>query len=243
MPANNMSYAKIDKDIVRVLETDELSATSIARRSRYGRTTINYRLRKLQSARMVSRSKVVGKEVFYVLNKKAANSARESRLIEVFDGPQLVQAYKYLTEAPRQSVIYCIQGAGAIRNAFKILPAGLIKTTHHGYKRKNIILKGFANKQALSTMKELDEEMIQSHIGRTVGLKLVDGDILLGSCELFCLQSVILMVNTAKRRVIVIKDKEIASLLYEILSMLYDVSNDIQVFSLNDYLKKLINHN
>jgi predicted transcriptional regulator len=80
MPANNMSYAKIDKDIVRVLETDELSATGIARRSRYGRTTINYRLRKLQSAGMVSRSKVVGKEVFYVLNKKAANSARESRL-------------------------------------------------------------------------------------------------------------------------------------------------------------------
>jgi len=37
--ANNMSYAKIDKDIVRALETNELSATGIARRSRYGRTT------------------------------------------------------------------------------------------------------------------------------------------------------------------------------------------------------------
>jgi hypothetical protein len=181
--------------------------------------------------------------VFYVLNKKAVNSARESRLVEVFTGPQLVQAYKYLTEAPRQSVIYSIQGAEAIKNAFKILPEDLIKSAHRRYKRKNIILKGFTNKQSLSTMEGLDEEMVQSHIGRTVGLKLVEGDIFLGSCELLCIQSALLLINTAKKRAIVIKDKEVAYLLFEILSMLYNISDDIQVFSLNDYLKKLISHN
>jgi len=64
---------------------------------------------------------------------------------------------------------------------------------------------------------ELDEEMIQSHIGRTVGLKLVDGDILL--VHVNCFVSVCHSYGQHRqRRVIVIKDKEIASLLYEILS-------------------------
>lgn len=238
----NMSLLKsIDKQVLKTIATKQLTVSEIARKTGFGRTTLNYRLKLLLKEKLISRSKIVGRRVFYSVNKKAVNEARESRLIEVFNGSNIVQAYKYFFEVPKNTFVYGVQGFDAIRKIIKTLPVDFLKNAHKKQKNRSVILKGFINKRALSILEDVSLEINQSHSGRTVGVKLVEGNVFMGPCEILCSQTTFLINDTAKKRALVLREKAITIFLYEIFSVFYDNSENVQVFKMNDYWDSLIN--
>lgn len=228
----------VDKKIIQALGASRLNANSLSMRTGVGKTTIQYRLSKMLEFGLIHRFFVSDRKILYGVNKKAVNEARSSNIIEVFSGVHAIQAYRDFLEAPRQSTIYSIQGTEAIERLVKSLPHGFVEGAHSRQRRKNILLKGFVNENIKSFIKSWPAEMVKSHVGRTVGLKMVDGKILSGPCEILCTDSVIMLHNTEKNRVVVIKDKEISRFIYEIIGFLYD-NLRIPVFPLNEFLKKV----
>jgi DNA-binding MarR family transcriptional regulator len=231
---------KKDQSIIRAIGATLISASKIAEKTGFGRTTVSYRLKLMEKEGLVSRKRVHGREVLYTVNKRAVNQARESRLIEVFEGSQILQAYRTMVYAKPKSVVYSVQGLDALRKLFKIFPEDYLAKVHRIQKRRNILLEGFVNKQAVDFLKDVDAKKIQSHIGRAVGVKLIEGDLFLGPCEVLCSKSAFLICNLKKKQAIILKEKQMAGLLFEILALLYHISDQVRVFHLNDYLKRLM---
>lgn len=227
----------IDRNIVKSIGSGSLSASEISRKTHVSRTTISYHLKGLLSRKMISKSAIVGRKILYSVNKKAINEARESRLVEVFTSQDMIHAYRYFFEAPKNTPIYSIQGHDAIYKISKILPPDFIKKAHVTQKRRSIIIRGFAPKSVLPILKSLDKDLIQSHIGRTVGLKLVDNGVLMGDCEILCRKTIFLISDTTKKRALILKDKSITKFLYEIMAMFYDNYDNAKIIRLNDFLK------
>lgn len=236
-----MSMLKqIDKQIIKTIGPRIFTASEIARKTGFNRTTLNYRLKILLAEKMISKSEAIGRKIFYSVNKKAVNEARESRLIEIYSGKNIMQAYKYFYEAPKHTIGYGVQGFDAIRNILKIIPADILKNVHKKQKNRNIILKGFANKKALSLLKDVSLEMNRSHAGRAIGIKLIEGDAFMGPCEAMSIQDTFLITDISKKRALVIREKTITKFLYEILSAFYDNSENMQIFKMNEYWESLI---
>jgi hypothetical protein len=98
------------------------------------------------------------------------------------------------------------------------------------------------NKKVLDIFSKMDKDLIKSHIGRSLGIKLALQDkLLLGSGEIMAVPDFILLANPKSKRTIVIKDKNIAGIIYETLEMLFDAfeSEGKGSFDLNKYLKGL----
>ncbi len=227
-----------DKKIIQALGARRLNANSLSEKTSIGKTTIQYRLGKMLENGLIQRFVISERKILYGVNKKAVNEARSSNIIEVFSGAHAIQAYRDFLESPKQSTIYSIQGMEAIERLVKSLPQGFVAGAHNRQKRKNILLKGFVHENIRQTIKAWPSEIVKSHIGRTVGLKMVEGKILRGPCEMLCTESVIMFHNTDKKRVVVVKDKEISRFIYEIIGFMYD-NLQIPVFPLNEYLKQI----
>lgn len=204
----NMLEHKFDKQIIKALGREQLSATRISQRAKLGRTSVQYRLGKLLNSRLVSRLTLNKRKILYRVNKKAVNELKNTRIIEIFTGKQMVQGYEYFLQLPRYSFILGVQGLGAVQKIFKVLPTDFIKRAHAIQKRRNIIIKGFTNKKALSVFDGAETAMIKSHHGRTVGAKVVDGNIFLSSSEILSSENLLLVSNLAQKRVVVIKDEK-----------------------------------
>lgn len=228
----------IDKKIISSLGASRLDAKSISKIAGIGKTTIQYRLIKMVKIRLVRKIIISNRKILYEVNKKAVNEARDSKILEVFSGVHAIQAYRDFLEIPRQHSIYSIQGTGALDTLIKYLPKKFIQNVHNRQKRKNILIKGFVNQNIQGLINEWPVEVINSHIGRTVGLKMVGGKILKGNVEILCTDSIVMFHNTKKKRVVVIKDNEISKFIFEIVEFLYNTSN-IPVLNLNDYMSKI----
>ena len=153
----------------------------------------------------------------------------------------MVSAYNHFLNLPKETVILCVQGAGAAKGEFYGLPSPFIRIAHRVFKKKKIIIKGVINKKILEIFNILDKETIKSHIGRGIGIKIAIQDkLLLGPGEIMATPKFVLFGNPEAKRVIIIKDKSIAEIIYETLEIIFDALEEKGSFDLNQYLKELI---
>jgi DNA-binding Lrp family transcriptional regulator len=234
-----MGTDSTNNKIINALKGKKLSVTDIAKASNLVRTTVQYRVKGLLEEKVISRSHIVGRRILYVLNKIAVNEARVSRLFEVFTGPNIQHAYRYFFDAPKNTTVYSVQGVEAVNRIINILPKDFLEEAHQKQKRRNIIIKGFSNRRVLPMLKEQNVQKLKSHIGRAVGLKFIDEDLLLGPCEILCIKSAFLIVDTKKKKALVFRDKTVTSFFYEILSIFYNNFEKVEVFRLNDFFGEI----
>ena len=232
-----------DKKIISALNGKKLSVTDIAKVSNLVRTTVQYRIKGLLREKIVYKSNIIGRRVLYMLNKAIVNEARNSHLFEVFTGYNILHAYRYFFDAPKNTIIYSVQGVEAINRIIKILPREFLKEAHQKQKRKNIIIKGFSNRQVLSMLNKLNIEKLESHIGRGVGLKFINEDLFLGSCEVLSIKTALLITDTQRKKTILIKDKVITSFLHEIFSVFYNNFDKGEVFRLDHFFRETVKNN
>lgn len=227
-----------DKKILKIIGENPSYPSEIARETFIWRTTIQYRLKRLEKLGLAEKNKKGIKSVWERIYPKNWNK----NIFKVYEGNDMLDAYNHLLFLPKETVVLCVQGAGAPMKEFSGLPYSFFQEAHRVFKKKRIILKGIVNKKVLDVFNKLDNRLIKSHIGRSLGIKLTIQDkLLLGAGEIMASSGLVLLANPEAKRTIVIKDKNIAKIIYETLEILFDAFKEKGSFDLNQYLKELIN--
>lgn len=222
----------LDRAVLSLLDRGSEHTSEIARRLKTGRTSVLYRLNRLQRGGFV-RKTVRGRKTEW---SRIYTSEHNKNRIRIYAGRDIVQAYTQFLSLPRHSTILCIQGAEAARGEFRNVPASFMHIINRVYKRKKFILKGISHEQALRAFEKAPPSVIQSHIGRTLGLRLFSGDLFLGGGEIISSEKYLLISNPSSQIAVIIKDKGIVQVMYETLWVLLEYMDGGKNFDLNQYL-------
>lgn len=227
-----------DRRILARLARAPLHTSVLAREVGVPRTTVAYRLRQLKERGLVERH-TVRRKPFWRLSFRPGRRAGWCR---TFRGGEIVQVYSELLSLPRNSVVYCIQGRDAPAAEFAVLPHELIQRLHRAYKSRRILFRCISNTEILQVFQRvrLDRTMIASHIGRLVSAKLFTNGLFLGSGELVVTRNFVLLTNPKTRVAVRIRDDGIVDIVYDLLSLLFDVIEPVDSFDLNRYLQTML---
>lgn len=228
---------KTDNRILKLLGEKPSYPSEISKKLGILRTTINYRLSRLSEAGLVKKTIMGRKSIWKPIYKNEHNKNR----YRVYKDTDITQAYKQILTLPRHTQIFCIQGSEAAKNQFIKLPALFIKEAHRVFKRKGIVMRGISNQKCLGFFDCLNKDMIQSHIGRTQGIKMFSDDKFLSSGEIFSTEKFLLLSNLKSRFVIVFKDEEITTIVNNALKIMFDLLDNHKSFDLNNYLSSKSN--
>lgn len=223
----------LDDKILRLLGKQPLHSSEISRKLSILRTTIQYRLSRLNRAGLV-RKTVKGRKTIWQPIYRNTHNKNQYR---VYKDKDIVQAYRQLTTLPRNTVILAIQGTAAAMNVFDNLPSLFIKEAHRIFKRKEIIMRGITNEKSLESFTKLDKDMVNSHIGRPQGLKMFSDNNFLSSGEIMSTENFLLLSNPLSRFALVIKDRGITKAVNDTLKVIFDLLDNRNNFDLNYYLK------
>jgi DNA-binding Lrp family transcriptional regulator len=232
-----ISTDAIDDKILRLLTHSPLHPSELARKSDLHRTTINYRLQRLEKRNLIKHT-TQGRKTIYSLDFKKAEKQNARKYVQEYSGENIIKAYRELLTVPRNSIILSAQGSGAVAGELTRLPHGFINEAHRIFKRKKILLKGFSNKKSLAAFDHISKELIRSHIGRSLGIKILDKDIFTGNGEILAAKNLFVLANPGAKKAIVVKEKEIARTLYDLMSVLFEFLEKTPGFDLNTYLKE-----
>ena len=231
-----LALDNLDNKILGLIGKQGLHPSEISRKIGALRTTIQYRLKRFERSGFAVKRSEGRKTVWSAVFRREHNKSR----FRVYKGKDIIHAYGQLLSLPVGTTILSVQGSQAARGEFISLPPLFIKEAHRVFKRKNIILKGMTNEKALSVFKGLDESLIQSHIGRTLGVRLFRDNHFLGTGEIMSTEKFLLLSNPIVGQAVVVKDGGIASVVYDVLDLVFEILDGRNTFDLNDYLRTKI---
>jgi len=223
----------LDKKILYLIGQKPQYPSEMARNLGIVRTTIQYRLKKLEQLNIVKSTKNGRQTIWFPIFKNDHNKNH----FRIYKKDEIIQAYNQLLNLPKHTNILAVQGNEAAKNEFTSLPALFIKQAHKTFKRKQIILKGITNEKVLNIFDDLDESLVKSHQGRTTGIKLFSENIFLSAGEIISTKNILLLANPKTKQVIVIKDRGITMIVYDTLHLMFDLLDNKKTFDLNYYLK------
>lgn len=229
-------FDELDNKILTLIGKQEVHPSEIARSLGVLRTTVQYRLKKIEKLRLAKKRKEGRKTLWRAVVRQEHNKNH----FRVYKDKEFVQAYRQMLSVPAGTTILAIQGSRAAKGEFSSLPTSFIKEAHRVFKRKGVILRGVMHEQSLRVFSDLDESLFKSHIGRTLGIKLFRDNHFLGPGEIMSTKKLLLLSNPVAKQVIVIKDRGIAEIVYDILDLVFEILDGRNTFDLNNYLRNKI---
>lgn len=223
----------LDNRILKLLGKEPVHPSEISRRLGVLRTTIHYRLNKLDRLGFAKKTINGRKSIWRPIYKNTHNKNH----YRVYRGKDIIQAYQQLLNLPRQTIILAVQGRDAVKSEFDNLPPLFIKEAHKILKRKEIIMKGISNEKSLELFNKLSGDMVKSHIGRAQGLKMFSDDKFLASGEVMSTEKFLLLSNPKSQFVLVIKNKGVTKIINDTFKVLFELLDKKKTFDLNYYLK------
>lgn len=230
---------ELDNKILTLISKQKIHASEMARQLGVSRTTIQYRLKKIEELGLAQK-RISGRKTLWSVVVRTEHNKSHFR---IYRGADFVQSYKQLLSLPAQTTIFAIQGSSAAKGELNTLPVEFIKESHKIFKKKKIVLKGVTNEKTLHAFTSTDKSLIQSHVGRTLGIKLFHDSHFLGSGEILSTKKLLLLSNPVAKQAIVIKDKGITEIVYDTLDLIFEVFDGKNTFDLNSYLRNKITSN
>jgi DNA-binding transcriptional ArsR family regulator len=219
-----------------IINKGPLYPSEIAKKSGVARTTVAYRLSRLSKLGLVKKS-IVGRKSLW---KRVFKISKTPDYFKIYEGQEIALAYTELFSLPKDSVLLSIQGSEAITGQFNCLPKALILEAHRVFKRKRFILKGISNAGALGAIENIEKDLIESHIGRTVGLKLFTNNLFRTSGEILCTNNFLLLADPVKKSALIVRGSGITQIVYDALSVLIDSLDNVKNFNINEYFEKML---
>jgi len=231
-----MLLDQIDQKIIKALEKGGLHPSDISRAINLPRTTIAYRLARLEKQKVV-RSRSVGRKMVWEINFRPQNDAVQ---FKIYSGEEFQNAYLECFNVPAKSVVLSIQSVSAGRSELKFIPRDLVFKVHNFFKKKNIVFKSISNQKMLAVFGEIDKNYVKSHIGRSGGIKLFKNNLFEDGAEIIVCETFAMISNPNIKTAVVIKDPGIIKTMREALTLLFDTLEQVKGFSLNEYLRKIV---
>ncbi len=226
----------LDNKILQLLGKKPFHPSLISRRMGIPVTTIQYRLYRLAKANLAKKYIVGRKSLWRPTFKKTHNK----NLFKLYKKRDYIQGYNHLLSLPKGTLMLTVQGRDAAFGELANVPPLFIKKAHRVFKRKNIVMKGIFNDKSLPLFDQVDKDMINSHIGRPLGLKMLTNDSFLASGEVMSTENFLLLANPRARFVLIIKDRGITKVVNDVLELMFGYIDNHKTFDLNDYLKNKI---
>jgi hypothetical protein len=158
----------------------------------------------------------------------------------VFEGDEFAQVPRMLALLKKGSVVYNIIGTKAMRLNFKNVPEASILESQRLIKRRRLIIKMILHDEGLAFTRTLDDSIIQAYSGRTLGYKgFVSRTLFSGAGEVIVTSSFILISNLKNRRTVIIRDRPMVALIYEMLALLFDTLGTATPTRIFDFQKHL----
>lgn len=225
----------IDTKILNSLSKKSNNPSLLAKELSIPRTSISYRLLKLKKIHKIN-SFIVGRKTMWCLN---LNKTHSKSLFQIYEDYKFLECYKQINTLKRNSFVYVIQGKNAAQAELINIPEELILNIHKTIKKKHITMKAITNQLILEEFLNLSKKLKESHINRQQNIKLID-KIFISSGELFVTDSYISITNPKKRKGVIIKDKDIVIMFYDLMRLLFSLSDKLENFDLNSYIRKTI---
>jgi len=226
----------LDNKILTTISKQELHPSEMGRRLGTSRTTIQYRLKKMEELGF-AKKRTAGKKTLW---SSVFRQEHNKKHFKTYKGNDSLQAYRQLLSLPAETIVFSIQGNRAAKGEFSALPEQFIKEAHRVFKRKGLIIKGIANEEALRAFTGFEKSLLQSHVGRTLGIKLFHDNHFLGSGEIFSTKKLLILSNPVAKNAVVIKDKGITEIVYDLLELMFIMLDGRSTFDLNQYLRNKI---
>ena len=226
----------IDKKIIKNLKTSDSYPSKLSRELKYPRTTISFRLSRLKREDFVESYKK-SNITFYKIKYKKVHNKENIKLYKGAD--DLISAYSQITALPSRSIIHIIQPSEAAKNQLKFLPKNFLKQSQRKMKSKKFVLKAISNVKILSIIKNLEKETLKSHKNRPIVVKLFKNNLFDYSTEIFSSKSFLLISNTKNLTAVVIKNKDTTRLVYDLMYVLFNLSDKIPSFNLNKFVEEV----
>lgn len=224
----------LDDRILRLLGKESVHTSLIAEKLEVLRTTVGYRLQKLEAAGLVVK-KVKGRKT--VWSRVFPHEHNKSHF-RIYEEDAFLEAYSQLFTLPQKSIIYSIQGYGGAKGEIEVLPPMFIKRAHEVFRKKSFVLKAVSNQRMIDIFqKDMQKKMAQSHEGRTLGVKLFPGRHFMSGGEIFCARNILMILHPKKRVAMVVKDQEIVALMNDILEVFFDILEQRSTFDLNAHIR------
>lgn len=231
-----MMLDTLDSDILTLIERRDMHPSEISRRTGVIRTKIQYRLKRIEKLGLASK-RFAGRKTLWFATRVRHHNKNRMRLYERSD---FTQAYEQLLSSPKGTTILFVQGSRAAQAEVAGLPQSLIRDAHRISKRRKFVLRGITNEKALHAFSSLEKTLIESHIGRTLGVKMFRDTHFLSAGEIMSTKKLLLIANPETKRAIVVKDIEITAIVYDILDVMLEILDEKNSFDLNKYLRTVI---
>lgn len=225
----------LDKKILAAISHKSAHTSLLSSILHEPRTSIAYRLNRLEQFNRIEKF-TAGKKTMW---RKPISRLHNKALFQIYKGDDFVECYKPIGTLKKESMIYAVQGKMAAKGELKNVPEDLMISLHALIKRRRITMKAVANEAILQEFSSLSKKLKKSHAGRSQGIKLIDNKFL-SVGEIFVTYAYIAIVNPEKRVGVVIKDKEIVSLLHDFMVLFFSVSERLENFNLNAYIEKTL---
>ncbi len=226
-------FDETDRQILACLGKAPAHCSSIARRLNLPRTTVAYRAERLAKLHRVEK-KIIGRKTVWRLSTRRVHN---KNILKEFEGVDFIECYKALFTVPKESIVYAVQGSQAGEAELKNVPHSFITEAHTYFTSRRIVMRGISNKKLFDTLSNLDEALLKSHRKRPQALKTTNRLFTSGG-ELFATEHFILLVNPGAKRGVVIKDKDIVSLCFDTMSLLFSLSDKLETVNLDTITKK-----
>lgn len=244
--------------IIEVLKaSDALRPIDIARKTKVGRTTVNFLLKKLQKRGILTRNRIKNhyewtiadstqiKNKFENLYKFLNISPLEGFIhlpedigIEVFKGKKRVlEAYENILKIGSNKRIFFIQGNKSVRDSIKFLPQSYIERIQEWYRKHKVILDGIAGESTLELLKTLKPKELKVYVDRLAVAYIIEDDFINFNMDIIIIGKTIAMLNYEKSLLLVIKNEEICDAILNMMETMKIVAKKID---LNKFIRELI---
>lgn len=233
---NSLYLDGVDRKIIDLLNLAPAHPSILARKVGLPRTTISYRLNRFQKHGIASMQKN-GRKCLW---QSTVPAVLDSGPVCIYRGNEIETAYSKLLTLPKRSEIISIQGGEAARGEILSLSVSFIRKAHRIFKTKGFVLKGISHESAIKHLAGVNKELIKSHVGRSVGLKLFTNELFKGGGEIFVSDSFVLISNPSQKMAITCTDKGVAGVMKDTCVLIYDLLGNMQSFDINDFFKNAI---
>lgn len=233
----------LDKRILYHLKRKVQSATDLERTLRTKRTTIHWRLTRLQRRKLVEPVPKRADHNARLWRHSSTPLAQRGHIL-TFSGTSFHKARHILQRQPAGTIMYVIQGTRSPMKDIRSVPRSRLEQYHLTQKRKRFVLRGLINQQLLKVFQSADNNLLKSFLGRSVHLNVCSSPHLLANAGIIiATPRVALLINTEKARAVVIRDVEMTHLLYEILGLMFETieyRSDIHTLDYNEFIRSIL---
>jgi hypothetical protein len=131
-------------------------------------------------------------------------------------------------------------GTQAVRLSYKKVPEATILESQRMIKQRRLVIKTILHEDALGQTKVASDAVLKALSGRSFGCKgFLSRTLFSGAGEIIVSSSFIIIQNVESRHSVVLRDRHMASLVYEILAMLFDTLEVVTPSRVFDFQKHI----